>query len=132
MTGLTEACRYQHKLPGLQKHVDININDRANKHVDININDRANRSMSISTFPFREHLSSPLVFMWGPCHSSFRLSVFFLCCFFFVFYFIFVFICALCPYLQIALDCPFVIVPSVFSNVYYLISYDQCKQNTFN
>jgi len=48
-----------------------------------------------------------------------------------VFYFIFVFICALCPNLQIALGCPFVIVPSVFSNVHYLISYDQCKQNTF-
>jgi hypothetical protein len=63
------------------KIINIRKNRRDNHEWTIksNLQVWANRSMSISTFPFREHLSSPLVFMWGPCHSSFRLSVFFLC-----------------------------------------------------
>ena len=70
----------------------------------------------------RDHLGSPPVFviflfyflLQGPCSSSFKFSVF--CCDFFILFVIVM--CLVCPILLVSLDCPFLIGPSVFSNVY--------------
>jgi hypothetical protein len=51
-------------------------------------------------------------FWWGSCCSSFVV-------FCVVFFVLFVFVlCLVCPMLQVSLDCPFSIAPSLFSNVY--------------
>jgi hypothetical protein len=58
-----------------------------------------------------EHLGLPPVF-FGGC-SSFEFPV--LCWFFVVVMFV---LCLVCPMLPVFLDCPFLTVPSAFSNVY--------------
>ena len=60
----------------------------------------------------RDHLSSPPVYWWGPCCSSFQ---FFLCypimCFNILSFAVFLFICLriIYPILPVSLDCPFLI-----------------------
>jgi hypothetical protein len=80
----------------------------------------------------RDHLGSPPVFviflfyflLQGPCSSSFKFSVF--CCDFFILFVIVM--CLVCPILLVSLDCPFLIGPSVFSNVYLQPKCDKyCK-----
>jgi hypothetical protein len=51
---------------------------------------------------------------WGPCYPSFLVLWDVLCyCALFVFV-----LCLVCPKLPVSLNCPFVIAPSDFSNVY--------------
>ena len=57
-----------------------------------------------------EHLGLPPILV-GSCRSLFQ----FLCCVF-LFCFIF-FLCLVCPMLPVSLDCPFLIVRSIFFNV---------------
>ena len=69
--------------------------------------------MSNMTDVFQETgTGSLLCFFWlGPCCSSFQFSV--LCFILFVFV-----LCLVYPMLPVSLNCPLLIVPSVFSNVY--------------
>ena len=73
---------------------------------------------------FSSSLLSPVV--WRRAQVLFRLFVFvymtysgvqcILCCVFVLFFFV---LCTLVPILPVSLDCPFLIAPLVFSNVYY-------------
>ena len=67
----------------------------------------------------REYLGSSL-FLVGPCCTSFLVFCVALSCAYFA---LFVFVlCLVCPMLPFSLDCPFLIVISVFSNVYFLVA----------
>ena len=57
-------------------------------------------------------------FQWGLCCSLVQFSGFFWG--FFLFWFVFV-LCLVYPMLPVSLDCPFLIAPSIFSNVYLLV-----------
>ena len=59
-------------------------------------------------------MSFNVIFFWFQCGGVQRM----LC-------FCFVFLRLLCPVLSVSLDCPFLIAPSVFSNVYFSNSF-QC------
>ena len=63
----------------------------------------------------RVHLGSPMVFGGvSVAHLEFS-SV---CCVFVLFVFV---LCLVCPMLPVSVDCPFLIAPSVFSNVYLFV-----------
>ena len=64
----------------------------------------------------REHLCSPQILCGVRVAHLFS----FLCCVLWVFFALFIFVlCLVCPTFPVSLDCSFLIVPSVFSNVYF-------------
>jgi hypothetical protein len=68
----------------------------------------------VELLTFRKHLSSPLVF-GGVCVSH---LFSFLCCHFTLFVFV---LCLVYPILPVTLHCPFLIAPSGFSNVFFIV-----------
>jgi hypothetical protein len=67
------------------------------------------------------HLGSPMVFGGvSVAHLELFSS---LCCVFVLFVFV---LCLVCPMLPVSLDCPFLIAPSIFSNVYLFVCLFVC------
>ena len=86
-----------------------------------------NRSLQIMTMIKQNRLIFKIVILKNSLHPQFFLGSVcvahlfsFLCCVFFCFLLLFVFILHLvCPMLPVSLDCPFLIAPSVFSNIVF-------------
>jgi hypothetical protein len=70
------------------------------------------KRQEVPTLP--EHLGSPLVFGVFRGAQIFN----FLCCVVFFAFFVFV-LCLVCEMLPVSLACPFLIAPSIFSNIYF-------------